>query len=437
MATGGSQEKAIEKLEVGYWNVDWNWKGIEEQLDDIIDAMCKNNCDIVFCTDTRTIETEFQRLNVSTSYERPQFLEYPLKYKSTTTVVTTTNTSPTTTGTTTNGEYSIVWIEEKEQEKRKFPGGICVIWNESKIGQSQIKFDVIPVEEIKTGNDLEITKHRMLTAQISTLLGNVVFICCYVMTNNSKDDRYAGKFYEELQRVTDEVKAAAENKLLVVLGDMNGQIGEDEIAKLAKKAGWGYEETNNDTKKAEWKSHPTNEYHSDYSRGRQRFGFQGKEQEFKIFYANDRGKQFVDFCEKNKLTIASVLFPNKLCTYQSKWDEKTERNDNQTPDKKSQGDFARSDIDHFAIGWIDPDDNDITKEKKNTKEEENRSGPELKTVSYSTTAICTGIRVTQRSPKAEKEFHRLCIASMDFRKPNDENQVAEQLANTDLTDNTS
>ena len=70
-------------------------------------------------------------------------------------------------------------------------------------------------------------------------------------------------------------------------------------------------------------------------------------------------------------------------------------------------DDAGSYIDHFAIGWVEPSENDVTEDRKTKK----------KTLKMNGDSVVQFIRVARKLPNASENFNSLCVASLDCTKP--------------------
>ena len=70
-------------------------------------------------------------------------------------------------------------------------------------------------------------------------------------------------------------------------------------------------------------------------------------------------------------------------------------------------DDAGSYIDHFAIGWVEPSENDVTEDRKTKK----------KTLKMNVDSVVQFIRVARKLPNASENFNSLCVASLDCTKP--------------------
>ena len=341
--TGDGDSGGLKSLEVGYWNVGWNtsseWYGIEGQMDHVIQAMKSQNCDILFCTDARrpTEEDGFSTavLNYGQGIGSKNFE---------------------------GEEFKLFWIGEKDANTaKKVPGGTCVIWKGS-FSEEQIKVNVIQTASTPSQRPTcfrsEITKHRILTVEVEAALGNVLFVCCYGIVNaeeynKDKEERNkdSAAFFSEVERIIGGYK----EKLIVVLGDINAQIGQNYIEILRDR---------------------TNNFHLD---------------------TNTRGQEFIEFCATKKLIVASALFPSASPTYK--------RNAN---DKGSY-------IDHFAIGWVNPKDKNWTEEE----DAEYSETAGIRTLDANGNGICTNVHVTNEIlPNAGENYHFLCVASLVLRKAN-------------------
>ena len=244
-------------------------------MKDVIKAMKAENCDILFCSDTRrpTVQDGFSGsvLNKGQGYGEYEFEDE---------------------------RYVLYWLGEINPDyARKIPGGVCVIWKkswENKIPEG-IQVDVVSVREKPSQEEgalggSEITKHRIFTVELNTALGKIVIISCFGIANTVDNvydsdeqkkvknlkDKDAETFFLELKRVVEKVKTTGEDrKLIVLLGDMGAQIPLRKATNLKDKIKW---------------AGSVNIFH-DFSQ------------------RHKRGEQFLEFCENQQLTIASVLFP--------------------------------------------------------------------------------------------------------------------------------
>ena len=356
----------FEKLEVGYWNVGWNgmawddkkkkneekWHGIGNQMGDVIKAMEETECHIVFCTGTQDAADKLDniQLNQNDTAERLGSGKYEYNGKT----------------------YSVFWARDKPR-KRRFPGGICVIWKKQLLGSENNQVNVVDVtptqsERINKKGQFDITKHRIFTVEVLSHLGKMVFICCYGIPETSEDDaevdqkdQDALNFFRELNRVIDEVrKPERAIKLVAVLGDLNVQIPEDDVKKLAKEIKWPEDKINT-------------------------FANSG--------CRDKRKNSFLKLCEDWKLAIASVLLPDCSPTFEKEHTSVGWNN-------------------HFAMGWVKPKENDAWI-KDNDFEDNDTAG--LKILDPNGNGICTNVRVTDKKmPAAKENYQFLHVASLDL-----------------------
>ena len=187
------------------------------------------------------------------------------------------------------------------------------------------------------------------------------------MKTRRKETKIPKLFFSEVKRLFGGYKG----KLIVVLGDINAHIGQNYIEILRKSTSidWGAE---------------TNKVHT---------------------HTNTRGREFVNFCAEKKLIVASALFPNK-----------SNKSKSPTYEKNANETSYRTYVDHFAIGRVNPKENDWTED--NSSECIKSAG--VKTLDPNGKAICTNVRATDKKlPNARENYHFLCVASLDLRNADD------------------
>ncbi|XP_005091913.1 craniofacial development protein 2-like [Aplysia californica] len=132
---------------------------------------------------------------------------------------------------------------------------------------------------------------RMMTLRLKGKHSNTSILQCYAPTNDSEDES-KDYFYEQLQR---ELTGIPRHDLIVVMGDLNAKVGED---------------------------------NTNYER---KMGQQG------TGTRNENGERLVDFCALNNLVIGGTLFPHRTI-HKLAWDSPNGRDKNQ--------------IDHLMIGGM-------------------------------------------------------------------------------------
>ena len=106
---------------------------------------------------------------------------------------------------------------------------------------------------------------RLMSARLKGKHTNITIIQCYAPTNDNSDER-KDEFYDQLQT---EVEKAPRHDLLVVMGDLNAKVGDD---------------------------------NTDYERVMGKHG---------VGTRNDNGERLVEFCAMNDLVIGGTLFTHQ------------------------------------------------------------------------------------------------------------------------------
>ena len=134
----------------------------------------------------------------------------------------------------------------------------------------------------------EPVSDRIIRARFESRFQKVTVIMCYAPTNAAEEEEKQ-QFYAQLQTVVDIV---ANRDMLIVMGDMNAKVGQENL-------------------------------------GREReMGKHG------LGVMNENGEMFADFCAFNELVIGGTIFPHKLC-HTATWVSPDHQTENQ--------------IDHVAV----------------------------------------------------------------------------------------
>ncbi|XP_025085353.1 uncharacterized protein LOC112558855 [Pomacea canaliculata] len=139
---------------------------------------------------------------------------------------------------------------------------------------------------------------RLITARVRGRHGNMTLIQCYAPTNDS-DDEAKDTFYDQLQA---EVSAAPHHDLLIVMGDMNAKVGNDNT-------------------------------HVERAMGRHGCGCM-----------NENGERLVELCTMYNLVIGGTLFPHRN-VHKLTWCSPNGRDSNQIDHLMINGSWRRSLLD--------------------------------------------------------------------------------------------
>ncbi|XP_063435995.1 craniofacial development protein 2-like [Mytilus trossulus] len=194
---------------------------------------------------------------------------------------------------------------------------------------------------------------RIIVARFHSKYAKMTMTQCYAPTNDA-DDETKRTFYEKLQSITCKTPR---HDILIVLGDMNAKVGNDNL---------------------------------------DRERFMGKHG---LGTINENGELLVDFCEDNDLVIGGTLFPHKNI-HKITWNSPNGRDKNQIDHMMINGRWKNSLYDVRAMRGADcgcgSDHHLICDNKPSTVESLEQGWSRIETVFKETSRNTLGLRQRER-----------------------------------------